>query len=147
MKNFGLNLFNKEINSHEETKRLLLSLINNHFKTSLISLLSLTLLFSISCSNEGTTGGGTRTLSYYAGDWWGIIQGSAESVIFTINADGSVNIPAGDTTIPSTSITKNSDTSYTYYDEASDGSMNFNFTSDTEGTMTEGQMSAKVTKK
>ena len=36
-----------------------MSLINNHFKTFLISLLSLTLLFSISCSNEGTTGGGT----------------------------------------------------------------------------------------
>ncbi|WP_432632026.1 hypothetical protein [Brachyspira sp.] len=41
-----------------ETKGLLLSLINNHFKTFLITLLSLTLLFSISCSNEGTTGGG-----------------------------------------------------------------------------------------
>ena len=80
-KNFGLNLFNKEINSHEETKRLLLSLINNHFKTFLITLLSLTLLFSISCSDAykpsdkepsdkgGTTGGETRTLSYYAGDW------------------------------------------------------------------------------
>ncbi len=36
-----------------------MSLINNSFKTFLISLLSLTLLFSISCSNEGTTGGGT----------------------------------------------------------------------------------------
>ena len=37
-----------------------MSLINNHFKTFLISLLSLTLLFSISCSNEGTTGGETE---------------------------------------------------------------------------------------
>ena len=36
------------------------TLINSHFKTFLISLLSLlTLLFSISCSNEGTTGGDT----------------------------------------------------------------------------------------
>ena len=71
MKKFGLNLFNKEINSHEETKRnetkrnetkrLLLSLINNHFKTFLITLLSLTLLFSISCSNEDKTGGETET--------------------------------------------------------------------------------------
>ncbi len=34
------------------------SLTNNSFKTFLITLLSLTLLFSISCSNEGTTGGG-----------------------------------------------------------------------------------------
>ena len=36
-----------------------MSLINNHFKTFLITSLSLTLLFLISCSNEGTTGGGT----------------------------------------------------------------------------------------
>ena len=36
-----------------------MSLTNNHFKTFLITLLSLTLLFSTSCSNEGTTGGGT----------------------------------------------------------------------------------------
>ena len=35
------------------------SLTNNSFKTFLIALLSLTLLFSISCSNEGTTGGDT----------------------------------------------------------------------------------------
>ena len=36
------------------------------FKTFLITLLSLTLLFSISCSNEGTTGGGdTGSLSVY----------------------------------------------------------------------------------
>ena len=34
------------------------SLTNNPFKTFLIALLSLTLLFSISCSNEDTTGGG-----------------------------------------------------------------------------------------
>lgn len=34
------------------------SLTNNSFKTFLITLLSLTLLFSISCSNEDTTGGG-----------------------------------------------------------------------------------------
>ena len=34
------------------------SLTNNSFKTFLITLLSLALLFSISCSNEGTTGGG-----------------------------------------------------------------------------------------
>ena len=35
------------------------------FKTFLITLLSLTLLFSISCSNEGTTGGDTGSLSVY----------------------------------------------------------------------------------
>ena len=53
----------------------------------------------------------------------------------------------GNYNIPPSSITKNSDTSYTYYDEPSNRSMHFNFTSDTEGTMTEGQNSVKVTKK
>ena len=41
-----------------KAKRELRALTNNYFKTFLITLLSLTLLFSISCSNEGTTGGG-----------------------------------------------------------------------------------------
>ena len=40
------------------------ALANNPFKTFLITLLSFTLLFSISCSNEGTTGGDT------GGDYW-----------------------------------------------------------------------------
>ena len=127
-----------------------MSLINNHFKTFLISLLSLTLLFSISCSDayKPSDKDGTRTLSYYVGDWWGILyKGGKESVIFTITADGSVKFIAYGEPIPSTSITKNNDTSYTYYDEASNGSMHFNFTSDTEGTMTESQNSVKVTKK
>ena len=100
-----------------------MSLINNHFKTFLISLLSLTLLFSISCNDAykpsdkepsdkgGTTGGETRTLSYYAGDWLDIFyKGAEESVIFTITADGSVIIYGETETqnmnIPSTSITK-----------------------------------------
>ena len=166
-KKFGLNLFNKEINSHEETKRnetkrnetkrLLLSLINNHFKTFLITLLSLTLLFSISCSDAYKPIGedGTRTLSYYAGNWWGSLSsGSEESIIFTINLDGSVLlIVGGNSTIPSTDITKNSDTSYTYYNttETENASIHFNFTSDTEGTITlegdSGTLSVTVTKK
>ena len=41
-----------------KAKRELRALTNNYFKTFLITLLSLTLLFSISCSNKGTTGGG-----------------------------------------------------------------------------------------
>ena len=36
------------------------------FKTFLITLLSLTLLFSISCSNEGTTGGDTGNYNYFS---------------------------------------------------------------------------------
>ena len=118
-----------------------MSLINNHFKTFLITLLSLTLLFSISCSDaykpsdkEPSDKDGTRTLSYYAGDWYSIDKHK-----FTINADGSVIIKfALNNKIPSTSITKNSDTSYTgtgYY-AATYFNIHFNFTSDTEGTMT-----------
>ena len=116
-----------------------MSLINNHFKTFLISLLSLTLLFSISCNDaykpsdkEPSDKDGTRTLSYYAGDWYSIDKHK-----FTINADGSVIIKfALNNKIPSTSITKNSDTSYTYYDATDNGYMYFNFTSDTLGKIT-----------
>ena len=136
-------------------------LINNHFKTFLISLLSLTLLFSISCSDayKPSDKDGTRTLSYYAGDWWGSPEEEGEATvelaqkIFTINANGSVIIIfANNKEIPSTSITKNSDTSYTYYDATENSYMHFNFTSDTEGTMTAGvnsenSMSVKVTKR
>ena len=126
-----------------------MSLINNHFKTFLITLLSSTLLFSISCSNEGTTGGGTRTLSYYAGDWWVSFEGG-EQHLFTINADGSVILKIDDgseMTIPPTDITKNSDTSYTYYNATENAILGFNFTSDTKGTVLDGTTALNVTKK
>ena len=48
-----------------KAKRELRALANNHLKTFLITLLSLTFLFSISCSNEGTTGGGGDTGDNY----------------------------------------------------------------------------------
>ena len=105
---------------------------------------ALVMALFISCKNddktgsEADTGGGTRTLSYYAGNWFGIFsEESGEVNIFTINADGSVIMRlGGNATVPSTSITKNSDTSYTYYDTETSGKMHFNFTSDTEGTIT-----------
>ena len=123
-------------------------LINNRFKIFLITLLSLTLLFSISCSNEGTTGGGTRTLSYYAGDWWVSVEGE-EQRLLTINADGSVIIYGDpDTiTIPSTDITKNSDTSYIYYNATENTILGFNFTSDTKGTVVDSAGPLHITKK
>ena len=127
-----------------------MSLINNHFKTFLISLLSLTLLFSISCSDAYKPSGedGTRTLSYYAGDWWVSVEGE-EQRFLTINADGSVIIYGDpDTiTIPSTDITKNSDTSYTYYDATEHAGMDFNFTSDTKGTVVDNVGTLHITKK
>ena len=94
-------------------------------------------------------------MSYYAGDWWCILyEGAEESVIFTITADGSVIIygetETQNTNIPSTSIAKNNDTSYTgYYAEGSTSvNIHFNFKNDTEGTMTiEGNPDITVTKK
>ena len=124
-----------------ETKRLLLSLISNSFKIFLITLLSLTLLFSISCSNESKTGG--RTLSYYAGNWFSNPDGNNETHLLTINSDGSLIVKkeynnTKDTQISSTSITRNSDTSYTfeYYDssQGSKANITLTFSSDTQGT-------------
>ena len=135
-----------------------MSLINNHFKTFLISLLSLTLLFSISCSNESKTGG--RTLSYYAGNWFSNPDGNNETHLLTINSNGSLilkkeyNGSGNDETISSTSITRNSDTSYTfeYYDssQGSKANITLTFSSDTQGTFagsSSGEVPLTITKK
>ena len=129
---------------------------NTTFLTNLLSfklfiiLLSLTLLFSISCSNKDKTGGDEKTeektFAYYAGAWWGIENPTkGEAHLITINADGSMIMhnqkggSAGDITVASTSITKNSDTSYTAIisQEGADIEMNlqlnFTFSSDTQG--------------
>ena len=88
-------------------------------KNITILLCFLSLLAFISCSAEDKTGGGTRTFSYYAGNWFCISEESGEANIFTINADGSLILKSLDggseTPVPSTSIIKNSDTSYTYH--------------------------------
>ena len=125
---------------------------NTTFLTNLLSfklfiiLLSLTLLFSISCSNKDKTGGDEKTFAYYAGVWWGKeTPDSEEASLITINTDGSMIMhnqrggSAGDITVASTSITKNSDTSYTAIisQEGADIEMNlqlnFTFSSDTQG--------------
>ena len=94
-----------------------MSLINNHFKTFLISLLSLTLLFSISCSNEDSTGGGGvgPINTTYAGDWY---DSSDDTKVMTVNSDGSVTlIDANSNPVKITNITKKSDTNFIlYYD-------------------------------
>ena len=115
---------------------------------------ALVMALFISCKNddktgsEADTGGGTRTLSYYAGDWWVSVEGE-EQRFLTINADGSVIVYGDPTTItiPSTSITKNSDTSYTYYDATEHAGMDFNFTSDTKGTVVDNVGTLHITKK
>ena len=122
----------------EQTKKFYLSII-----------LSLIALFLISCDNKNKTGEEEvkkkeeRTLSYYAGNWWGKAPGAtAETNIFTINTDGSLTIKGEgsnpDMPIPSSSVTRVSDTHYTA--SHSDGSDSVNFTfifnSDTQGKYT-----------
>ena len=79
------------------------------------------------------TGGGEKTFASYAGTWYGNMDGSGEKPLILINSDGSFKILGGDINVPSSDITKNSDTSYT----ASQGSesITFNFSSDTQGTV------------
>ena len=85
-------------------------------------------------TGEGSgTGGGEKTFVSYAGTWYGDMDGSGEKPLILINSDGSFKILGGDINVPSSDITKNSDTSYT----ASQGSesITFNFSSDTQGTV------------
>ena len=84
-------------------------------------------------------------MSYYAGDWLSNSDGK-ETHLLTINSDGSIivkkeyNNSNADTTISSTSIKRNSDTSYTfdYYDssQGNKGNITLNFSSSTQGTFT-----------
>ena len=79
------------------------------------------------------TGDGEKTFASYAGTWYGDLDGSGEKPLILINSDGSFKILGGDINVPSSDITKNSDTSYT----ASHGSesVTFNFSSDTQGKL------------
>ncbi|WP_302272441.1 hypothetical protein [Brachyspira aalborgi] len=103
----------------------------------LLIILSLIALFSISCDNKDKTGTEGRTLSYYAGNWYGKLDWQTETHLFTINTDGSFTIKAdsGDTIIPSSSVTRVSDTIYTasYSDNSGSGKFTSIFTSDTQG--------------
>ena len=126
----------------EQTKKFYLSII-----------LSLIALFSISCDNKNKTGAeegkevkgktGTegRTLSYYAGNWWGKApMETAETNILTINTDGSITLKPDDSSeviIPSTSVTRVSNTHYTAIDpEENNVKYIFIFSSDTQGKFT-----------
>ena len=114
----------------EQTKKFYLSII-----------LSLIALFLISCDNNAKTGTEERTLSYYAGNWWGKAPGeTAEDNILTINGDSSITSKIGDEIIiPSSSVTRVSDTNYigSYYTNVKEGKVStkltFNFSSDTQG--------------
>ena len=128
----------------EQTKKFYLSII-----------LSLIALFLISCDNKdktgaeegkevkGKTGTEERTLSYYAGNWWGKAPGEIDEFnILTINGDSSITFKLGDEIIiPSSSVTRVSDTNYigSYYTNLTEGKVStkltFNFSSDTQGKL------------
>ena len=108
----------------------------------LLIILSLIALFSISWDNKGKTGTEGRTLSYYAGNWWAKVPGKTdETNIFTINTDGSITLKLGSSgseeTIPSSSVTRVSNTHYTVAagpDDNPDASkIIFIFSSNTQG--------------
>ena len=117
---------------------------NNKFLTYMV-VGALVIALSISCkSNEDPKTQG-KTFSSYAGNWWGDpASEGTETHIITINSDGSMVMHndaggGGDVSIPSSSITKNSDTSYTatVTDEGAGetGQFIFTFSSDTQGTL------------
>ena len=135
-------------------------------KNITILLCFLSLLAFISCSDayKPNDEDGTRTLSYYAGDWWGNLDGSGEEGghMLTVNVDDSVilkNAVSGssgrgsDLPIPSTDITKNSDASYTlnFVMTGASGNVKLDFSSDTTGTLTltqgEAFMTVDITKR
>ena len=108
-----------------------------------ITLLSFTLLFSIGCKSKEEPNG--NTLSNYAGTWYDKDNPTDEVVV--INSNGSITINDENGAANITDITKNSDTSYSfYYGEQKDNSsgteitvkakFTLNFSSNTEGTIT-----------
>ena len=116
----------------------------------LLIILSLIALFLISCDNKDKTGTEGRTLSYYAGNWWGKAPGeTAEKNIFTINTDGSFTIKGdggNDVIIPSSLVTRVSNTHYTAIDPNDDSAKYiFIFSSDTQGKLTVGDTAQSVT--
>ena len=127
----------------------------------LLIILSLIALFLISCDNKDKTGAEEvkkeeRTLSYYAGNWWGKApMETAETNILTINTDGSITSKSesGEAIIPSSSVTRVSDTTYTasYSDNSGSGKFTLVFTSDIQGNFIMGQEGASnsfdITKK
>ena len=106
---------------------------------------ALVMALSISCkSNEDPNSGDTKkedpkteekTFASYAGTWYGDLDmdGSVEKPLITINSDGSFTLIASGLNYPSSSITRNSDKSYT----ASVGTetITFDFSSDNQATV------------
>ena len=115
---------------HKEDIRMRIS------KKILTIILSIGLLFLVSCGDRPTGSDTGRTLSYYAGNWWGKDSPQeAEKHLITIENDGSAvyhSSKGGDITIIPEQIKRNSDTSYTA--NFNNMTANINFDSDTTGT-------------
>ena len=101
---------------------------------------ALVMALSISCkSNEDPNSGDTKkedqkTFASYAGTWWGDMSGKGvEEALITINTDGSFIVLGSNAQVPSSDITKSSDTSYTASYKGM--TMIFNFSSDTQATV------------
>ena len=107
---------------------------------SILFTLFLVGVLSVSCSNKDKTSQSTGIDSKYAGTWIGGGDLAGQTII--INTDGSVRNESQNIDMPASSITKNSDTSYTANytlntDEyTSKGTMNIEFTSDTSANVT-----------
>ena len=112
---------------------------------SILFTLFLAGILSVSCSNADKTGSGetkpTGIDSKYAGTWIG--GGDLARQTIVINADGSAKNQTMNIDMPASSITKNSDTSYTAnytLNPSSEvtvkGTMNIEFTSDTSANVT-----------
>lgn len=108
---------------------------------SILFTLFLVGVLSVSCSNKDKTSQSTGIDSKYAGTWIG--GGDLAGQTIVINADGSAKNQTQNVDMPASSITKNSDTSYTanYTLNHSSGftvkgTMNLEFTSDTSANVT-----------
>ena len=117
---------------------------NNKFLTYMV-VGALVMALFVSCKSNENPKTQEKTFASYAGAWWAPpLKEGTEIYIITINADGSMvfhNSALGgssDLSIPSSSITKNSDINYTatVTDEGSGetGQLIFTFSSDTQGT-------------
>ena len=138
--NFARNIYLNVFNKYQKESSIMKEQRKNFYL--LLIILSLIALFSISCDNKDKTGTEGRTLSYYAGNWWGKGPNnpSNEENILTINSDSSITLKIGDEIIiPSSSVTRVSDTNYIalYYNSKANVStkFTFNFSSDTQGKL------------
>ena len=96
---------------------------------------ALVMALSISCKSNEDPKTEEKTFASYAGTWYGDMEmdGSGEKPLITINSDGSFTLIASGLNYPSSSITRNSDKSYSYSYEGM--TISFNFSSDTQATV------------